>query len=320
MMVALAALLLAVPAALFVAWPLRHRRADSLPATGDEDARGVLESEKVLALRALRELDSEREAGLLADDDYAALRTRYEARAATVLRQLDALGPAPPAPPPREPARPAARRAPAATPVAWTQRPLVLGAFAVVLLGFGIVLGALAVRYARPDAAPEAAIAQQAPEPPFAPPPGAGDPARPLPKEMLEGMLRAAHASLDAGRYQEAIAAYKAVLKREPQNVEAITHLGLILAVAGHTDGALEALDRALAIDPGYAHAWWDKARLLYEQRQDYAGAIAAWERFVQVGPPGPDREHALSQIREARTRLAAKPAGGATPPAAPSR
>jgi tetratricopeptide (TPR) repeat protein len=72
---------------------------------------------------------------------------------------------------------------------------------------------------------------------------------------MLQGMLQAARASLFAGRYSEAIAAYQAVLKRDPKNVDAMTHLGLIVGVGGHADQALETLDRALALDPNYPPA-----------------------------------------------------------------
>src|SRR5256886_13264130 len=68
-------------------------------------------------------------------------------------------------------------------------------------------------------------------------------------------MLQAARASLFEGRYGEAIAAYQAVLKRDPKNVDALTHLGLIVAIGGHADTALETLDRALAIDPTYPPA-----------------------------------------------------------------
>src|SRR5262249_9461488 len=103
---------------------------------------------------------------------------------------------------------------------------------------------------------------------------------RPLPPEMLQGMLQAARASLEAGRYQEAIAAYKAILKRDHTNVDAITHLGLILAMAGHADGALEAFDRALAIDSDYLEALWYKASVLTEAKRDDRAAIAIWERF----------------------------------------
>jgi tetratricopeptide (TPR) repeat protein len=128
---------------------------------------------------------------------------------------------------------------------------------------------------------------------------------------MLGGMLQAAHASLDAGRYQEAIAAYTAILKRDPRNVEAITHLGVILAIGGHQADALEAFDRALAIDPDYAHALWDKAGV-QEARQDHAGAIATLERFVRVAPAGPDRDRAQERLRDAKAKLVAAPKAAA--------
>lgn len=319
MTIALAALALALPALVFVAWPILRGRAATTAAPPDE-TREILEGEKLLALRAIRELELERETGLLSEEDYAELRVRYEAQASAVLRQLDALPPLP-QPPAAKRSREATAAPAAAPPVPWTQRPLVLTGGAFTILVFGVLLGVLVVRYTGP-APPDPMAAP----PPLANVPGAGamplpDSAgssaeagspRPIPPAMLDGMLRAAHQSLDAGRYQEAIAAYKAVLKRQPENVDAITHLGIILAIAGHADGALEAFDRALGIQPDYAHALWDKARVLSEQRQDHAGAIAAWERFMAVSGPGEDRERAQALIREAKAKAAAGKSGGA--------
>ena len=233
---------------------MRTGAPDPVASLSDEERAG-LENEKLIALRAIRELELDRVAGHVADEDYRDLHARYEGDAVAVLRRLDALGPA--ARPPRAASSPAPG---VATP--WTRQPVALGAMGAGLLVFGVVLGLLVSRYSTP-APPEPGNGQ----------PGSGDatghgapgspgggPPRPLSKEMLQGMLQAAHASLDAGRYQEAIAAYTAVLRREPRNVDAITHLGVILAIAGHHADALEAFDEALAIDPNYAHALWDKA------------------------------------------------------------
>jgi cytochrome c-type biogenesis protein CcmH/NrfG len=52
-------------------------------------------------------------------------------------------------------------------------------------------------------------------------------------------------------RYQEAIAAYQAVLKRDPRNVDAMTHLALIVAMGGHADAALETL-RSMAVSTSF--------------------------------------------------------------------
>lgn len=301
----LAIVLVALPALAFVLWPLLRRAAAPagvLPIT--RDRYDELQEEKVALYRALRELEFDAQAGHLSRDDYDGLRARYEGRAAEVLRALDALGPAERPPEPQ-----AARPAPGLRPArGWTRSPVALLAGAVVLVLFGLSLGLGLARYTEPDRStgPAGGPPPMAMEP--SPPGGrmpAADPSRPITSEMLRGMLDAAHQALDAGSYQQAIAAYQAILRRDPRNVEAITHLGIILAVAGHTDGALEAFDKALAIDPSYAHAWAEKARLLAEVKQDDAGAIRAWERFVALVPPGADRDRALRQIQEAKGRLA---------------
>ena len=314
MTTALLTLALAVPALVFAVWPSLVRRGDRLglaPTEKDEERAG-LENEKVIALRALRELELDRVAGHVTEEDYQDLHARYEGDAVAVLHQLDALGPvrkeprAAPAPPPD-----------VATP--WTRQPVALGAMGAGLLVFGVILGLLVSRFSTP-APPEAGMTAPPPGmPPGMGPGSAGEgPPRPISKEMLEGMLKAAHASLDAGRYQEAIAAYTAVLRREPRNVDAITHLGVILAIAGHHTDALEAFDRALAIDPNYVHALWDKAGT-QEALQDHAGAVTTLEQFVRIAPPGPDRDRAQERIREAKARLAAMPKAAAPKASAPA-
>jgi tetratricopeptide (TPR) repeat protein len=116
-------------------------------------------------------------------------------------------------------------------------------------------------------------------------------------------MLQAARQSLLAGRYSEAIAAYQAVLKRDPRNVDALTHLGFIVALGGHADTALETIDRALAIDPDYALAHYYRGQVLYEGKRDAAGAIKEWERFVALVPSGPEHDQVQALIKDARAR-----------------
>src|SRR5262249_11650707 len=104
MIVALLALALALPAIVFVVWPLIGRREPVLPSPADETRAG-LEVEKGQPLRAIRELEAEHQPGLLPDPHHDELLARYEARASAVLKRLDAL------PPPAPPAAPARARA-----------------------------------------------------------------------------------------------------------------------------------------------------------------------------------------------------------------
>jgi tetratricopeptide (TPR) repeat protein len=299
--VLLAAAALGLPLAFFVAWPLiRHRGAPVLLPL-PPDPREPLVERKAAALRALRELEFEHDAGHVSDDDAAELRTRYEAEAAAVLSELDRLAPAPP-----RPARPA--HAPARG-SAW-RHPFALGAAAVSLVIFGVTLGIGIVRYSEPDRTAPAPMAGAPPlasvDTPAAP--ASADGGRTIAPEMLRGMLQAARQSLFAGRPQEASAAYQAILKRDPQNVDALTHLGLLLVMSADgpqrgelVDHGLRLFDRALAIDPNYPPALFYRGQVLYDLKRDAAGAIASWEKFVAVAPPGEDRDRVAKQIVEAK-------------------
>jgi tetratricopeptide (TPR) repeat protein len=299
-----------VPALVFVLWPLFGARRGRTLLPLPLDRRQQLEEEKRAALGAIRELEFEHGAGHVSDADFTELRARYEGEAAVILTELDRLGPAEPAPT-RVGASTVPRRS------AW-RHPAALATAAVLLVVFGIAVGAGIVRYTEPDpmagqtapgSRPLADLSREAPGAPQAPSASNAPrvaPGRPLPPEMLQGMLQAARSSLAQERYSEAIAAYQAVLKRDPNNVDATTHLGLILAVGGgpeHADRALEIFDRALAIDPSYLPALLYRGQVLFEAKHDVAGAVRSWEKFVELAPPGEDRDRVAKMIREAQAK-----------------
>jgi len=290
-----------VPALALVLWPLLRARSGQAPAVASgPDRRLELAEEKAAAYHALKELQFDHESGSLSDDDFEALRDRYESRAGQVLAELDALGGAAPT-----------RAAQPAAPRPWTRSPAAMVAGGLSLLALGIGLGVGVGRYAQPD---DTMIPPGSRLPvPASPDPGpllqgqGGEPMKPVPPEILAGMLRAARQSLMEGRYPEAIAAYQAVLKRDQKNVDAMTHLALIVAIGGHADAALETFDKALTIDPRYAPAFLYRGQVLYEVKQDYAGAIKAWERFLTLTPSGEDRDRVTALIKEARGKTAGK-------------
>jgi len=296
-----------LPALAIVLWPLLRGRAgrEAAEAAAPPDRRLELAEEKASTYRALKELTFDHEAGSLSDDDFQGLRDRYEARAADLLSKLDALGGTPPP-------RPATARLEGA-PRSWTRSPAAIAVGGMALLGLGIALGAGVSRYTTPDESatpgglmPGPALPDPGPLMPGAPGTGAAA-GRTIPPEIMARMLAAARQSLMEGRYQEAIAAYQAVLARDSKNVDAMTHLGLIVAMGGHADAALETFDKALKIDPKYPPALLYKGQVLYEVKRDYAGAIKAWERFVTLTPSGEDRQRVAVLIEEARGKSKAR-------------
>ena len=306
------ALVLGLPAAAFTLWPLLRARGHEprLLALPPDEREQLLEAKRV-ALSALRELEFEHAAGHVSDADYASLRARYEAEAADTLRALDVLGPAP------EPVAPAAPVVVAPNVRGW-RHPAALAAAAVALLVFGVGLGVGIVRYTEPDRMAETPppgsrpLASVDAPPPGQAPSAANAPRGPITPEILAGMLQAARQSLFAGRYGEAIAAYQAVLKRDPNNVDAMTHMALIAGLAARgehgpemVDRALGLLDRALTLAPDYPPALLYRGQILYEAKNDTAGAIRSWERFLKVSPPGEERTRVERMIAEAKTRPA---------------
>jgi tetratricopeptide (TPR) repeat protein len=298
--VLLAVIAIGLPAFAFALWPLRRRRGalgSLLPLP--VDVREQLDEDKRAALRALRELEFEHDAGHVSDADYADLRARYESETAIILTELDRLGPAP-----------AAAPAPAPAPRPGFRHPAVIAVAAVALVTFGVALGVGIVRYTEPDPMAGAPPPGRRPMAGMDAPSAANAPRGPVTPEMLQGMLQAARASLFARRYNEAIAAYQAVLKRDPNNVDAMTHMGLIAAIAAQgehgpemVDRALDLFDRALVLDPNYPPALLYRGQVLYEVRKDVPGAIKAWEKFVKVAPPGEDRERVVKMLADARAQ-----------------
>ena len=178
-------------------------------------------------------------------------------------------------------------------------RPTVGGvlALAVILLVIGASVGYLLSRFAGSNGQTVEATGM--------------DPTTPLRARLLknpqdvEALLGLAHVHLDAQRLDEAEALYRQVLSLDPKNVEAITHQGTVLLGRGQAGAALQEYERALAIQPDYVHALWDRAHLLQQVMQDYAAAIRAWEAFVHaVGPESQDGKTAQQFIREAREAL----------------
>jgi tetratricopeptide (TPR) repeat protein len=293
---------IALPALAIVLWPLlRGGIGRTAVPSNAPDRRLELAEEKAATYRALKELDFDHEAGSLSDDDFQGLRDRYEGRAAELITALDALG----GPTPRP-----VQESPPPAPRSWTRSPAALAAGGIALLALGIGLGAGVSRFTQPDDTmvlpgsriPVPTLPDPGPLLPGAPGTGAAS-VRSIPPEMLARMLEAARQSLFEGRYPEAIAAYQAVLKRDPKNVDAMTHLALIVAMGGHADAALETFDKALSFDPKYGPALLYKGQVLYEVKRDYPGAVKAWERYLALGPSGEDRQRVVALIQEAKSK-----------------
>lgn len=191
----------------------------------DPDRLAELEEERRFLLRSIADLEREREAGDVEDDDYVALRDGYTARAATVLRAIEEGRSALPPKRPRD----------------WKR---IMASVAIVLV-VGVGAGILVAR----------ASGQRDPGDTIT---GGTSP------NQVATLLSEGRSFLEVSDFGEASKRYLAVLDIDPENVEALSYAGWVLAASTQNMGdataiqgvltkAKQFLDKAVAIDPTYA-------------------------------------------------------------------
>jgi len=112
-----------------------------------------------------------------------------------------------------------------------------------------------------------------------------------------------AEAARRLGRDNEAIAAYEEAARLEPSYAaECLLQIGVVLATSGDLEGALLRFDAAVARDPGFARAHYNRAVAL-RQSQRASEAEAAYLTSIRLDPGFPDAHHNLAILRERQGR-----------------
>jgi len=88
------------------------------------------------------------------------------------------------------------------------------------------------------------------------------------------------------GKAVDALKVYDALLKDDPENVQALAYRGWLLKRAGFADLAMASLDQAVTIDPRFPDAHFFRGMVLYQDRKDPAGAVAEFRAFLANNPP----------------------------------
>jgi hypothetical protein len=265
--------------------------------------RQALEEERDFLLRSLRDLDAEREAGDLDEEDYQTLRDDYTGRTARVLRALDApagtgsggpvTGAAPP--PDRKPA-PVGRWSP-------VRLAVVAGLVAAVIAG-----AVVAVLASSGQRGANQAISGLTP-------PGA-DP-----------RLDQARSRIAKKDVLGAIKLYDAVLAGDPQQPEALTYRGWLLRLTSLQDPnladlgnqGLRSIEAAENADPNYPDAHVFRGIILLQDRHDPGGAITEFRTFLSLDPADPLVPTVEEALREALAEAGPNAPSATSPPPATS-
>lgn len=261
----------------------------------------LLEEERDFLLASLVDLGHEREASDIDEVDYRTLHDDYTARAAEVLRALEAARTPPSAPPATE-SRPTSRRkgpsgraSGGAAPASGARRTVI----AITIVLIIAVAGGVGLVSFTGDRGGGDNVSGQA----------ASETARHVTTaQQLEG----------EGKAAEALKEYDAAIAVDAGNVVALTYKGWLLGRAGFSDPAIASLDKAIATNPGYPDAHFFRGMVLYQGRQDAAGAVPEFEAYLASNPP-PSAAAAVREVLEKARTAAAAPPSAAPEPAGPA-
>lgn len=138
-----------------------------------------------------------------------------------------------------------------------------------------------------------------------------GDEGLPNPRDMMEAFNRNQQASyqarigwslLDAGRPEDALAAFRSAVELEPDSPLRLVDLGSAYARMENVPEAAAAFERALRIDPGYGIAHLGLARV-YELREDGNAAAEEYRAALAVSPDLEEAVLGLEGLERARNR-----------------
>jgi cytochrome c-type biogenesis protein CcmH/NrfG len=89
---------------------------------------------------------------------------------------------------------------------------------------------------------------------------------------------------------------------RAPETAEAFAHLGMILWNMNETEAGLRSIENALYLSPDLPEALLYKGIILFAGANDPAAAATAWERYLEVAPPGAETERVRAMLQAARS------------------
>jgi cytochrome c-type biogenesis protein CcmH len=122
---------------------------------------------------------------------------------------------------------------------------------------------------------------------------GTRQPDQPATGSVAMSDLAVAREQVGKGDVLEAIKTYDRVLKRDPKQPEALTYRGWLIRLTGKeanqpdlVDRGLVSIQQAIAADPTYPDAHMFRGLILFQDKNDAAGAVPELRTFLAHNPP----------------------------------
>ena len=105
----------------------------------------------------------------------------------------------------------------------------------------------------------------------------------------------------DARQYTDAVPFYRAAIQLDPNNADVSTDLGTALYYSGRPDEAMTQFEHSLSVDATHAQTLFNIGIVALEGQGDPQRAVESWERLLSTHPTYPGRDRVEALVARAR-------------------
>jgi tetratricopeptide (TPR) repeat protein len=117
----------------------------------------------------------------------------------------------------------------------------------------------------------------------------------------LQALINIGNLYFDTRQDLLAIEHYQKALVLDPRNVNVRTDMAVCFRRTGNPDRAVEELKKAISMDTRHAQARYNLGIILIHDKNDVEGGVRAWEALLENVPNYPYRDSLKSEIERMR-------------------
>jgi tetratricopeptide (TPR) repeat protein len=118
----------------------------------------------------------------------------------------------------------------------------------------------------------------------------------------LQALIGIGNLYFDTGQDLLAIENYRKALAIDPANANVRTDMAVCYRRSGKPETAVEELKKAISTDPRHAQSRYNLGVILMQDMHDVAGGIKAWEALLENVPDYPYRDNLKAEIARMRS------------------
>jgi cytochrome c-type biogenesis protein CcmH/NrfG len=123
--------------------------------------------------------------------------------------------------------------------------------------------------------------------------------------ENLQALISLGNGYFDTNQYNKAIETYRKALKIDPKNADVRTDTGIMYRSIKDYDAAATEFRQAAKDNPAHVNSRFNLAIVLQNDKKDITAAIAAWEDFLRVAPT--DERAGMAKVQLEQLKQPAK-------------